>query len=192
MKKIIASLALAASVFSGFASAPVQAQMAPVQQIGVDNFGNAICNGPRGVAPCAVIVAWLQQGGMNQPQGFPQPMPGPQFGPIGPAGIPTNIVPRDGQIAAQIAQQCGPNPACAAAAWGSVEVQRCAQGVGVPGGCFGPNGEITKVINRFVPQHLQPNVIARNIANDIQNGPGKNNDVVGCDGWLAKRVGVSC
>jgi hypothetical protein len=177
MKKLIASLALVASAFTGVAAAPAHAQFAPIQQIGVDGFGNAICNGPQGVAPCAVIMAWMQRGGMNQqmpPSPFPQ---GGSFGPVGPMGVPTNIVPRDGQIVAQIGQACGGNPKCMGAAWATVEVQRCSQGVGVPGGCFGPNGEITKVINRVVPQHLQPNVILRNIDNDLRNGPGPNNEI---------------
>jgi hypothetical protein len=32
---------------------------------------------------------------------------------------------------------------------GTIEVTRCRQGVGVAGGCFGENGEIAKVVQRF-------------------------------------------
>jgi len=107
-------------------------------------------------------------------------MPGgmPGMGPIGPMGVPTSIVPRDGQIVYQIQQACGGEPTCMAAAWGSVEVQRCNAGIGVPGGCFGPNGEIMRAVNRVLPQNLHPDVILNNIGNDIQNGPGPNNDGV--------------
>ena len=107
-------------------------------------------------------------------------------------GVPTNMIPQDGQLVAEIAQDCRGEPRCMAAAWGSIEVQRCANGVGVPGGCFGPNGEIMKVINRIVPQNLQPNVILRNIDNDVRNGPGRNNDVVGKDGWVCKTFFGGC
>ncbi len=49
-------------------------------QIGVDPMGNAICNGPRGVAPCAVITQWWYSGGWAQ---GPAPMPGPAAFPGG-------------------------------------------------------------------------------------------------------------
>jgi hypothetical protein len=75
-----------------------------------------------------------------------------------------------------------------AAAWGSVEVQRCRNGIGVPGRCFGPNGEIMRVVNGILPRNLHPDVIARNIANDLSNGPGENNDLFGCNGWVNKNL----
>lgn len=174
-------------------TAPAQAQM-PLQQIGVNGFGQPICSGPLGPGPCADIVAWMQRGGMQQmPQQMPQqqmPQQGfPNGMQVGPAGVPTGIIPRDGQIVGMIAQQCGGNPVCIAGAWGTVEVQRCSAGVGVQGGCFGPNGEIMKVVNRFVPQHLQPNVILNNAWKDVTEGPGDNNDIVGKNGWLRSRLG---
>ena len=169
MMKIVASLVLVAGALSGVVSTAARAQMAPIQQVGTDNFGNPICNGPQGMAPCVVIMAWLQRGGMGQPmqQGFPQQQPmqqgGSPFRSVGPAGIPTNIVPRDGQIMGQIVQQCGPNPVCVAGAWGSVEVSRCANGIGVSGGCFGPNSEVAKAGNE--------------IKKFLTEGPGPNNEL---------------
>lgn len=118
-----------------------------------------------------------------QPMPMPMPQPGPYLSGYG-------LLPQDGAIVSQIAYSCGGNPACMVGAWGRVEIQRCRNGFGVPGGCFGPNGEIMKVINGVVPQHLQPNVIIKNMANDIQNGPGPNNDLVGRNGWLRKRLGI--
>jgi hypothetical protein len=70
-----------------------------------------------------------------------------------------------------------------------VEVSRCRSGIGVPGGCFGPNGEIMRVINRMVPPHLQPNNVLRNIQNDVTRGPGDTNDITGRNGWLRQRLG---
>lgn len=55
------------------------------------------------------------------------------------------------------------------------ELPKCVNGVGVPGGCFGPNGEIIKA--------------ARNAVHDITHGPGEDNDLVGRHGWLRSRLG---
>jgi hypothetical protein len=99
------------------------------------------------------------------------------------------MLPQDGQIVGVIAQQCGGNPYCIAGAWATVEVQRCRNGIFVSGGCFGPNGEIMKVANRFLPHNLQPQVIINNARHDIQHGPGNTNDVTGRDGWLRQRLG---
>lgn len=184
ISKIASAVALIGASLTFASSA--QAQMAPIQQIGVDQMGRAICSGPLGAAPCTDIMAWLQRGGMQQP------MPFPQMGPAGPMGVPTGIVPRDGQIVAQIAQGCNGEPTCMAAAWGSVEVQRCAQGIGVPGGCFGPNGEIMKVLNRVLPHNWQPTTIINNARNDITNGPGENNDLVGKNGWVCQTLFGGC
>jgi hypothetical protein len=67
-------------------------------------------------------------------------------------------LPQDGTILAEITQQCGGQPGCIALAWGSVEVDRCRNGIGVPGGCFGPNGEIRKFFD--------------NAVKDVTQGPG--------------------
>lgn len=98
--------------------------------------------------------------------------------------------PQDGQIVATIYQGCGGEPRCMAAAWATVEVSRCRQGLGVPGGCFGPNGEIMKITNHFVPRHLQLPVVMGNIGSDLRNGPGASNDVTGRNGWLRRRFGI--
>ena len=83
---VASAIALTAVAVSQSASA----QMAPMQFIGNDNFGNPICNGPRGVAPCAVIQQWLMNGGMSQPVFQPVPFqPGPVFQPA-PAPAPVN------------------------------------------------------------------------------------------------------
>jgi hypothetical protein len=55
------------------------------------------------------------------------------------------------------------------------ELPKCVNGVGVPGGCFGPNGEIIKA--------------ARTAVDDITKGPGEHNDLVGRKGWLRQRLG---
>jgi hypothetical protein len=173
-------IAAAAGLFIACAaSLPAQAQNFPLQPFGVDPMGQPLCQGPLGPGRCADIAAWMQQRNMQPPM-------------FGPMGVPTSMIPQDGQLVAEIAQDCRGEPRCMAAAWGSIEVQRCANGVGVPGGCFGPNGEIMKVINRFVPQNLQPNVILRNMDNDLRNGPGRNNDIVGKDGWVCKTLFGGC
>jgi hypothetical protein len=136
-----------------------------------------------GPGRCADIAAWMQRN---------MPPVGAPFPAMGPMGVPTSVVPQDGQIVAEIAQGCRGEPRCMAAAWGTIEVQRCANGVGVPGGCFGPNGEIMRVVNRFLPRNFQPNVILNNAANDLRNGPGRNNDLVGKDGWVCTTVFGGC
>jgi hypothetical protein len=55
------------------------------------------------------------------------------------------------------------------------ELPKCVNGVGVPGGCFGPNGEIIKAV--------------KNAVNDVVHGPGEHNDLVGRKGWLRQRLG---
>jgi hypothetical protein len=177
-------------------AAPTSAQ----QFIGNDQFGTPFCSGPLGPGPCAAVYQYLQQQrGFAPPAILPMPGGQPGFGQPGPAmqpslaGLPgAGMLPQDGQIVAAIAQQCGGNPACMGGAWGAVEVQRCRNGIGTAGGCFGPNGEIMKAINRVVPQNLQPNVIAHNVQNDIQHGPGPNNDFVGCNGAVNRFFGGHC
>jgi hypothetical protein len=102
------------------------------------------------------------------------------------------LLPQDGQIVAVIGQRCGGNPYCMASAWGTVEVQRCRNGFFVQGGCFGPNGEIVRAANYFLPQNLRPQTVINNVQHDIQHGPGENNDLVGCNGALSKLFGGGC
>jgi hypothetical protein len=52
----------------------------------------------------------------------------------------------DGELTAAIAEQCNYNPYCIAVEWAAVEAQRCANGIGVPGGCIGPGGEGAKLV----------------------------------------------
>ncbi len=99
------------------------------------------------------------------------------------------LLPQDGQIVAGIYQACGGEPRCMLAAWGTEEATRCRQGFGVPGGCFGPNGEIMRVVNSFLPQNLHPDVVLKNIESDIRNGPGPSNDLTGRKGWVRQRLG---
>lgn len=89
----------------------------------------------------------------------------------------SGLVPQDGALVAQIVANCGGEPICVASQWGSVELQRCSRGVGVSGGCFGPNGEIMRAIDGVLPQHLHPDVIARNVEHDLKHGFGKNNEI---------------
>jgi hypothetical protein len=170
---------------------------AGAQQVIGNGPNGPICNGPLGPGYCADVMNYLQQqqalGSLAPPHPTVLPMPQPGGFPGAGGGLPgAGLLPQDGQIVAAIAQQCGGNPACMAGAWGTVEVQRCRNGVGVPGGCFGPNGEIMRVINRVVPQNLQPNVLTNNVAHDIQHGPGPNNDLVGCNGAANKLFGGHC
>lgn len=144
-------------------SSPLAAQQDDyLTQIGVSPSGDPMCSGPFGPGLCEEVAQWLITAHKMD---------------LGPMGLPTRVIPNDGQILAQVTQACGGNPQCVAFAWADVEIQRCANGVGVPGGCFGPNGEIMKVINRVVPQHLQPNVILHNIDHDIRHGLGPNNEI---------------
>jgi hypothetical protein len=55
------------------------------------------------------------------------------------------------------------------------EMPKCVNGVGIPGGCFGPNGEIIKA--------------ARNVLNDVTRGPGDHNELVGKHGWVRRTFG---
>jgi hypothetical protein len=81
----------------------------------------------------------------------------------------------DSRIVQGIALKCGGDPWCMATSWATIEIQRCQKGIGVPGGCVGPNGEIIK--------H------GGNILGDMQEGPSDSNDLVGKNGWLRKRLG---
>ena len=164
--------AIATLLFANFLSADLKAQ----QPIGPGPNGVPWCNGPLGPGPCADIQRWFQLQG----QASQSTLPG------------AGMLPRDGYIVMTIAENCRGEPRCMAMSWGAVEVQRCRGGFGQPGGCFGPNGEILRAMNRILPQHLRTDVLVRNVQNDIQNGPGSTNDVVGCEGWLASRLGVGC
>jgi hypothetical protein len=178
MRKIVASAA--AALLSFAAVIPVAAANAQ-QVIGYDQIAGPICSGPLGPGPCAAVQQYLMQ---QQQQSMMQP---------GPSGLPgAGLLPQDGQIVAGIYQACGGEPRCMAASWGAVEVQRCRSGFGVPGGCFGPNGEIMRVVDRALPQNFHPDVIIRNTANDIQHGPGAHNDLVGCDGFVSHVFGGHC
>jgi hypothetical protein len=55
------------------------------------------------------------------------------------------------------------------------ELPKCVYGVGVPGGCVGPNGEIIK--------------FGRNALHDLTQGPGDHNDLFGREGWLRRGLG---
>jgi hypothetical protein len=157
-----------------------------------DPMAGPICSGPLGPGPCAAVMQYLQQqaGGFG-PGGFGGP--GAGMGAPGMNGLPgAGMLPQDGQIAAMIGQRCNMQPVCMAGAWGAVEIQRCRNGMFVPGGCFGPNGEIMRVLNRVMPQNLQPQVIIGNVQSDLTNGPGRNNDLVGCNGAVPRFFGSRC
>jgi hypothetical protein len=135
-----------------------EAATAGAQQMGCfQPNNNSICSGPLGPGPCHQIADWMWRNGVDYE--------------------PDMLLPRDGQIVAAIGRSCGGNPYCMAAAWASVEVERCRDGIGTPGGCFGPNGEIMRIINRILPEHLHPDVIGKNIDHDLQYGMGKNNEI---------------
>ncbi len=159
-----------------------------------DPMAGPICSGPLGPGPCAAVMQYIQQqgGGFGAPGGG-SGGPGPGFGQPGMNGLPgAGMLPQDGQIVAMIGQRCGGQPVCMASAWGAVEIQRCRNGMFVAGGCFGPNGEIMKVLNRVLPPNLQPQTIIGNVQSDLGNGPGPNNDLVGCNGALPRLFGSRC
>jgi hypothetical protein len=161
-KKLLFAAALSMSAAFALPAAPAMAQ----QLLGYDNWGRAICSGPLGPGPCEDVHRYIQQQQL-------QPMGGP-----GMAGLPgAGMLTQDGQLVASIAEACRGEPRCMAAAWGSVEIQRCRNGIGTPGGCFGPNGEIMRVVNNVLPENLRPTTIIENIQNDIANGPGPNNEI---------------
>lgn len=153
-------------------AAPAQSQ----QFLFNDPMAGPICSGPLGPGPCAAVMQFLQQSRMP-----------------GMAGLPgAGMLPQDAQIVAMIGQRCNGQPVCMAAAWGAVEIQRCRNGAFVPGGCFGPNGEIMAALNRVLPQNLQPGTIITNAQSDLGNGPGRNNDLVGCNGAVPRFFGSRC
>lgn len=78
---------------------------------------------------------------------------------------------RDTGRVAEIYHMCGGEPRCMAAAWGRIEFQRCRNGIGVPGGCFGPNGEGMRTYR------------------DWSQGAGPNHDLFGRNGWTARTFG---
>jgi hypothetical protein len=158
-----------------------------------DPTAGPICSGPLGPGPCAAVMQYLQQAGGAGSPGGGFAGSGPGFGPPGMGGLPgAGMLPQDGQIVAMIGQRCGGQPVCMAGAWGAVEIQRCRNGLFVPGGCFGPNGEIMRVLNRVLPQNLQPQTIITNAQSDLTNGPGRNNDLVGCNGAVPRLFGSHC
>lgn len=144
--------AAAALVIGSAGSGPAAAQFFPYPP----PPPQMLCPGPFGPVPCGAPVFVPPPMPMPMP---PMPMPMPPgvgappptgFPPGGlpPPGIPTTWqdaaraagVPQDGVLMGQIGAQCGPDPACWAAAWAPIELERCQNGIGVPGGCFGPNG----------------------------------------------------
>ncbi len=85
---------------------------------------------------------------------------------------------------AQVVFQCvrnqgyaGPQAvaSCAVTGWTISELNKCQNGIGNDGGCFGPGNTIRRTIE--------------NGSNDIFYGPGDNNDLVGKDGFLRKTFG---
>jgi hypothetical protein len=55
------------------------------------------------------------------------------------------------------------------------EAAKCANGVGVPGGCLGPNGEGVNIL--------------RNAVKDVTQGPGDHNELFGKKGWVRRTFG---
>ncbi|HVI34027.1 hypothetical protein [Phenylobacterium sp.] len=145
--------AAAALVIGSAGSGPAAAQFFPYPPPPPPAM---LCPGPFGPVPCGAPVFIpppppmpMPMPPMPMPPGVGAPMPGGFPGAGGPPpGIPTTWqdaaraagVPQDGVLMGQIGSQCGPDPACWAAAWAPIELERCQNGIGVPGGCFGPNG----------------------------------------------------
>jgi len=108
--------------------------------------------------------------------GGPIGLPVPQQYPAAPYGaqMPQLLTP-DGQRIAACLQSTGGNYMACGAAEAANEFAKCQNGVGVPGGCFGPGGEIMK--------H------GRNAIKDVLQGPGDSNDLVGKNGFLRRTFG---
>lgn len=123
-------------------------------------------------------------GGGQQPYGAGSFVPSGQGGFMPQGAVPS--LTRDGQMVAAIAQSCGGEPQCMAARWAAVEVSRCAGGIGQPGGCLGPNGEIM----RYSPQaqwHARNAEIAQRertaAGQALAAGTGVSVDAIQQHGW---------
>lgn len=164
----------ALALMLGLGAGSLMPQEAKAQQvIGFDPQVGQICSGPLGPGPCAAVFDWMRRNSFGAPMGQ-----SPSLG--------MGIIPNDGVMAAQIAQQCGANPVCIAGRWAAIEASRCTNGIGVAGGCFGPNGEI----DRRLPHNFRPSTIIQNGRSDLEQGPGPGNELRRAGEWLGDRTGI--
>jgi hypothetical protein len=118
--------------------------------------------------------------------GFGAPAPGfasaQQFG----APAPTPMAPPalggfrpnpELQMAAQCATTGDPYSAaaCTASRLTQAELDKCRNGIGNSGGCFGPGNTLRQA--------------AETVARDVTHGPGQNNDLFGSNGFVARTFG---
>jgi len=100
----------------------------------------------------------------------PASAPGAQFGGLNP----------EAQTVARCAAGTGGNPlgtlGCAATQLTQSELDKCRNGIGTPGGCFGPGNTIRQFVENGV--------------RDLTQGPGSGNDLFGSDGWMQRTFGV--
>ncbi|MEY9110407.1 hypothetical protein ABH999_006603 [Bradyrhizobium yuanmingense] len=59
----------------------------------------------------------------------------------------------------------------------------------------GPCGAVHQYLQQQMPQHLRPGTIIGNVQSDISNfdirgRPNENNDLIGRNGWVRKRLGL--
>jgi len=99
---------------------------------------------------------------------------------IQPVGPPAPLNP-EGQIIARCAIGSGGDPystaGCAATQLTTRELGRCANGIGTPGGCFGPSNTVRQFVENGV--------------RDLTQGPGQNNDLFGSNGFVARTLGAA-
>lgn len=136
-------LAILAIVIGGLSTTQnAEAYWACATPTGVHPMPNTF---PNPGAPCGNgwdfgHTVWVPQGGF----------PGNQGGRVQVPGVP-GLTMSTPNTEAQIAMMCaqgGGDPmtvaTCAAAGWSVNEIQKCANGFGVSGGCFGPNNTIRR------------------------------------------------
>jgi hypothetical protein len=71
--------------------------------------------------------------------------------------------------------------------------QRCQNGSHSQGRCsVPPSPSEANSEERASDIREQPSDFTSNIANDIQHGPGRSNDLVGCDGAVSRLFGGHC
>ena len=146
--KLPTRMAAAAAVALASGVAPAQAQFFPGPP------PVPMCAYPWGVAPCGpppppvFTPPYFPGPGAPPPSGFPPPgfpgAPPPTGFPPGP--LPPGVGGPDAAAVAAIAQRCGGDPICMAGSWAPIELSRCVNGIGVPGGCLGPGGDLGRVI----------------------------------------------
>ena len=85
---------------------------------------------------------------------------------------------REMQLAAECSAAGAPQAvgACIAGRLTAEEIQKCNNGIGSPGGCFGPSNTLRQAVE--------------NALSDLTKGPGDHNDLTGREGYTCKHLGL--